>query len=585
MNILNGAAQWLVVLQCLVHLTGTAEVGYCSFPEFLWQAASGTINRKWYGRTEFFQNTEFWERHTEVLTKQTEISIREKVYAPCDRDIEPDETTVPCYREDIVMNFICIAEEPQGKYRLQQNIKGELTFSCIQFVKRNDNLIQIRKAPSESANEDWLCYDQHLVHDEWPWIDFHFQCWASWHEHDFTFVLFGEWSKTPRYVLRIPKHGDIYDEFKATLYLSPIAPVNPTGAPQSQVGYIDLELLRSEPGVCYDASRKCRQLMAEGKCTNSGLHQYANFCKKSCGLCPRSDLFDQSFDMCTFRDDPYPLGGLVRSSTYKLFLPMESMFLGSCGVGGEASVQLKLADGRECSGSVWDVNLNTCEASSHLSMQAPSCSSHTKLEFLCSAFLKLSSNTSFLVTMTSHEPQYICWVQTQRSSLVIVHDRVLCETAAKPVLPKHIGDIVSFTVFKDLEHKPCGKLIEEKPTEEEGAKTDSHNASPEAHVAPRMDAAVTPLDTDRTLYRSHQSDSRDYVQGHRKTAYKKVRSRKKHRHKDRNRTSTEYTGWEITRSDDVTVIPIQVALALKSMDATIYTPAESRQDVVSVSPF
>ena len=119
------------MLSCLNKPTGTTEVGYCSFPEFLWQAASGTVNRKWYGRTEFFQNTEFWERHTEILSKQTEIMLREKVYSPCDRDIAPDEDTVPCFREDVVKNFICIAEEPNGKYRLQQNIKGWATMHII----------------------------------------------------------------------------------------------------------------------------------------------------------------------------------------------------------------------------------------------------------------------------------------------------------------------------------------------------------------------------------------------------------------------------------------------------------------------
>ena len=40
-----------------------------------------------------------------------------------------------------------------------------------------------------------------------------------------------------------------------------------------------------EPGVCFDESEKCQEFSKEGKCTNTALHKYANFCKKSCGLC------------------------------------------------------------------------------------------------------------------------------------------------------------------------------------------------------------------------------------------------------------------------------------------------------------
>jgi hypothetical protein len=108
----------------VLDIPDTTEVGYCSFPDFLWRESASTTIRKWFGRTEYFRNTDFWERHTEIVAKQTEITLREKLYSPCNSDTYAQEDAAPCYREDIVMNFICIAEERGGKYRLQQNIQG-----------------------------------------------------------------------------------------------------------------------------------------------------------------------------------------------------------------------------------------------------------------------------------------------------------------------------------------------------------------------------------------------------------------------------------------------------------------------------
>jgi len=44
-------------------------------------------------------------------------------------------------------------------------------------------------------------------------------------------------------------------------------------------------LVSSDAGVCYDESEYCLQFANDGKCINSALHKFANFCKKACGLC------------------------------------------------------------------------------------------------------------------------------------------------------------------------------------------------------------------------------------------------------------------------------------------------------------
>lgn len=43
--------------------------------------------------------------------------------------------------------------------------------------------------------------------------------------------------------------------------------------------------------MCFDESEKCRDFAQQGKCTNSALHEYANFCRRSCGLCGMHILY------------------------------------------------------------------------------------------------------------------------------------------------------------------------------------------------------------------------------------------------------------------------------------------------------
>ena len=45
----------------------------------------------------------------------------------------------------------------------------------------------------------------------------------------------------------------------------------------------------TEPGLCYDDSHHCQEYARDGRCTNSALYRYANYCKRSCGLCSESD--------------------------------------------------------------------------------------------------------------------------------------------------------------------------------------------------------------------------------------------------------------------------------------------------------
>ncbi|KAK2170440.1 hypothetical protein LSH36_3g31031 [Paralvinella palmiformis] len=374
---------------------------------------------------------------------------------------------------------------------------SHVSFSLIIGVLFMNDVI-FHKAAAKNMNEDRLCYDDSLQRNPWPWIAPVRSEWSFCPLHggfDFTGIYGNngevtcpeEWRpsriesecvtgegatfffpnkrcnffgtkeyvkatlhyiiellsyprKTPLLELeRVPAEVNNFDEFTAYLYISPIAVLEDTGSPPNDTDttYIVMKMLRSEPGICYDESSLCPQYAQQGKCTNSALHHYGNYCKKSCGLCdfapsPKAEcnfanmvqgdwlLFDDvsreevaigqdnvrfstlgsyvckskhweedfyktlsvftngcpvdnSFQLCRFEDDPLPLGGKIRSRKRKMLIPISSMFYGSCGIGGLVRAEVNINGKRMCSGRVWDVDVSTCEAKSTLSVSLPRC--------------------------------------------------------------------------------------------------------------------------------------------------------------------------------------------------------------------
>ena len=108
---------------------GCESEGYCRFPPFLWQPiqggsgpGAGASYRKWYSRTEYTRNTQTWTRQKEVHAHETEIAIYQRFYASCTGYGDPGE--MPCFRQTKKTRFICVAEEPDGKFRVQQLSTG-----------------------------------------------------------------------------------------------------------------------------------------------------------------------------------------------------------------------------------------------------------------------------------------------------------------------------------------------------------------------------------------------------------------------------------------------------------------------------
>ncbi|KAK2157468.1 hypothetical protein LSH36_191g04088 [Paralvinella palmiformis] len=165
----------------LILHAGCESQGYCHFPPYLWRSISNGDGRrpdpeapyrKWYSRTEYVRNTETWERQKEIEARPTEIVIHHRLYASCSGyDVA---AKVPCYRQTKKTRFICVAHEPEGKFRVQHlSEDGPPTFTCLRFEKRTDFIVQVYFAVRSMINVDKLCYDVALQRDEWPWIDIH----------------------------------------------------------------------------------------------------------------------------------------------------------------------------------------------------------------------------------------------------------------------------------------------------------------------------------------------------------------------------------------------------------------------------
>ncbi|KAK2159812.1 hypothetical protein NP493_1685g00035 [Ridgeia piscesae] len=144
--------------------------GYCSFPAFLWKTKYGGADshRKWISKTEYAQNTDLWEKQKVITAMETELSVQHKLHASC-RGHQAD-SEVPCFRQQIEYRIICISEEPDEKYRVRQYVNGRYLFTCLKFVRRNKNVVQVYSAAPATVNEDRLCHDGVLHREEWPWV-------------------------------------------------------------------------------------------------------------------------------------------------------------------------------------------------------------------------------------------------------------------------------------------------------------------------------------------------------------------------------------------------------------------------------
>jgi len=53
----------------------------------------------------------------------------------------------------------------------------------------------------------------------------------------------------------------------------------------------DWSVYLTESGICYDEARQCRDVTRHERCTKNSMYQYANVCKRSCGLCGKDAYY------------------------------------------------------------------------------------------------------------------------------------------------------------------------------------------------------------------------------------------------------------------------------------------------------
>ncbi|CAH1777688.1 unnamed protein product [Owenia fusiformis] len=112
-------------------------------------------------------------------------------------------------------------------------------------------------------------------------------CWASWVEEAHMYIITKAKNSEPHYTLRIPLNRDLHG-FTARLYFNVVSPSPNRGGTAykgNYVKYVEMFMSKSDSGLCYDESSKCSEYAKQGKCISRPPYEYANYCKKSCGLC------------------------------------------------------------------------------------------------------------------------------------------------------------------------------------------------------------------------------------------------------------------------------------------------------------
>ncbi|KAI0210129.1 hypothetical protein LSAT2_005133 [Lamellibrachia satsuma] len=496
-------------------------VGYCAFPTFLWEVSPSGNGRRWAGRIVHAGST--WSQRMEVIVRRTEFILTTTSHnKSCDYHVTAED----CRRDIEMHTVVCLSEEPNGKFRVHMRGERYEAFSCMKFIARSRNVIQVYSAEPHHVNEGRICYDNNLLRQQYMWLattqiettfcevqggfdfvarngrtkeelcggdwrpsrmesdcikgegvvfyftqpncslfyprvtELRLQCWASWQERDHRFVVLADGDSESRYVLRLPRNVNVFDEMTSFVYMSPVAPVDDKDFVSADVMYYKLHMLRSEPGICYDQSAACRQFAAQGKCSSQ---LYSNFCRRSCRRCdPRSEprpecrfSRDVQGDWLLLEDDgrstyavavedatvtfstlgrfvckskhwthdyvkvrsaysngcqndagrylvdlfvPVPISGRVVAETRA----MSSMLRGNCGLGGRVAVMTTFSDGTTCNGSLSDVRPTTCKVRPLLRLDLPKCLSAVNEQDLhCSAHVRFDRRTQFLVTKCS----------------------------------------------------------------------------------------------------------------------------------------------------------------------------------------
>ena len=90
----------------------------------MWEYKTDGSQRKWVTEIEWSDDvtSSAWLARKVITVKKTEILIQQEVKGPCLPHQEHDMDT--CTREELVMRILCLSEEINGKFRVQEDHYG-----------------------------------------------------------------------------------------------------------------------------------------------------------------------------------------------------------------------------------------------------------------------------------------------------------------------------------------------------------------------------------------------------------------------------------------------------------------------------
>ncbi|KAK6168340.1 hypothetical protein SNE40_020896 [Patella caerulea] len=151
--------------------------GSCRFPSFLQPPIVTGETKPW--------NTETWWinlKHDVKWLQKQDIFIegnslwrhRERNMKRCDRlgrSVYSKSSFGRCSERELVYNRTCLTSEGYNTFRIiQYNLDRTHKFTCMRFIRRSDNTVQVEEGPLSDTNDPDLCDEEGLVLEEWPWI-------------------------------------------------------------------------------------------------------------------------------------------------------------------------------------------------------------------------------------------------------------------------------------------------------------------------------------------------------------------------------------------------------------------------------
>ncbi|KAK7473853.1 hypothetical protein BaRGS_00034904, partial [Batillaria attramentaria] len=155
--------------------------GTCKFPDFLQSVEKEGELKPWSTRLWWLhlRHVPKWAEKQEVYVRGSYLwRYRYKNPKKCDRNprrvysITSMGQHSPCPSDrELSYNMTCIEVQGYSKYRvIQYNADRTHRFTCLKFIRRSENVVQVFEGPKSESNDDDLCDDDNLTLEEWPWI-------------------------------------------------------------------------------------------------------------------------------------------------------------------------------------------------------------------------------------------------------------------------------------------------------------------------------------------------------------------------------------------------------------------------------